>query len=86
MACLAIALELFHSPKAYNCFLDACIECNAMPKALEVLEDMKLKGLADVVSYNTVMTLRLLKRNFNCIFKWTYLDPYTCDSIYILSS
>jgi len=39
----------------YNCLLDACIECKALPRALDVFEEMKEQSLADVVSYNTVM-------------------------------
>lgn len=40
----------------YNCLLDACVECNDLKQALEVLSEMKAKGgLADIVSYNTIM-------------------------------
>jgi len=38
-----------------NCLLDACVQCNNMSVALRVFEEMKNTGLADVVSYNTLM-------------------------------
>jgi pentatricopeptide repeat protein len=41
--------------KVYNCLLDACIECKALPRALKIFEEMKEQSLADVVSYNTIM-------------------------------
>lgn len=41
--------------EVYNCLLDACIECKALPRALDVFEEMKEQSLADVVSYNTLM-------------------------------
>lgn len=44
----------------YNCMLDACIECKALPRALKIFEEMKEKSLADVVSYNTIMKGHLM--------------------------
>lgn len=45
----------FYFREVYNCLLDACIECKALPKALHFFEEMKKKELVDVVSYNTLM-------------------------------
>lgn len=39
----------------YNCLLDACISCQDVSAALSYFADMKSAGLADVVSFNTVM-------------------------------
>jgi len=38
-----------------NCLLDACVQCNNMSVALRVFDELKTTGLADVVSYNTLM-------------------------------
>merc|ERR1719221_477383 len=38
-----------------NCLLDACVQCNNMFVALKCFDEMKNTGLADVVSYNTLM-------------------------------
>lgn len=47
----------------YNCLLDACIECKALPKALKIFEEMKEQSLADVVSYNTIMKGHLMSHD-----------------------
>eukprot|EP00933_Yihiella_yeosuensis_P022223 TRINITY_DN17492_c0_g1_i1.p1 TRINITY_DN17492_c0_g1~~TRINITY_DN17492_c0_g1_i1.p1 ORF type:complete len:862 (+),score=242.26 TRINITY_DN17492_c0_g1_i1:277-2862(+) len=39
----------------YNCLLDACIECKDLRQALRFFAEMKEAGLADLVSYNTMM-------------------------------
>eukprot|EP00438_Fugacium_kawagutii_P018188 Skav226132 [mRNA] locus=scaffold1047:350602:354090:- [translate_table: standard] len=54
------ALGTTPSVLVYNCLLDACIECKALPRALQIFEEMKEQhieeqSLADVVSYNTIM-------------------------------
>jgi len=38
-----------------NCLLDACVHCDDMPVAIRCFEEMKHSGLADVVSYNTLL-------------------------------
>lgn len=38
-----------------NSILDACIECKDMNKALEYFNQPELQGVADVISYNTMM-------------------------------
>jgi len=45
------------SPNAIvcNCLVDACVQVGNMAVALRVFQEMKGNGLADVVSYNTVM-------------------------------
>merc|ERR1719498_1142021 len=43
----------------YNCLIDACVQCGDAPGALEHFEQMKQLGLADVVSYNTVLRAHL---------------------------
>lgn len=47
----------------YNCLLDACIECKALPRALKIFEEMKTQSLADVVSYNTIMKGHLMSHD-----------------------
>lgn len=47
----------------YNCLLDACIECKALPRALKIFEEMKEQSLADVVSYNTIMKGHLMSHD-----------------------
>lgn len=57
--------------------LDACIECKALPRALDVFEEMKEQSLADVVSYNTVMKGASVKDGKVCQQKvdlWYVLD------------
>mmetsp|Transcript_49838 Transcript_49838/g.131726 ORF Transcript_49838/g.131726 Transcript_49838/m.131726 type:complete len:822 (-) Transcript_49838:39-2504(-) len=43
------------NPLIYNCLLEACVQCNDLQAARKHFERMKGEGLADVVSYNTVM-------------------------------
>jgi len=45
----------------YNCLLDACVQCQQQATALAYFAEVKAAGLADVVSYNTVMKGFLLK-------------------------
>lgn len=58
------AVELFQKLKdggqdlptfLYNCLLDACVQCGDVRLALQHFADMKALGLADIVSYNTIM-------------------------------
>jgi len=38
-----------------NSMLDACIECKELEKAIEYFDQTRTNGLADVISYNTMM-------------------------------
>lgn len=42
-------------PQVYNCFLDACVQCNDIEASLLLFEEMKQLGFVDVVSYNTLL-------------------------------
>mmetsp|Transcript_28356 Transcript_28356/g.46682 ORF Transcript_28356/g.46682 Transcript_28356/m.46682 type:complete len:853 (-) Transcript_28356:110-2668(-) len=42
-------------PQVYNCFLDACVQCNDIEASLQLFEEMKQLGFVDVVSYNTLL-------------------------------
>eukprot|EP00435_Cladocopium_sp_Y103_P031465 s620_g8.t1 len=42
-------------PQVYNCFLDACVQCNDIDASLLLFEEMKQLGFVDVVSYNTLL-------------------------------
>lgn len=42
-------------PQVYNCFLDACVQCNDIAGALKLFEEMKKLCFVDVVSYNTIL-------------------------------
>jgi len=48
---------------AYNCLLDACVQCNNMDLALKYFIEVKEVGLADIVSYNTLMKGHLAEGN-----------------------
>eukprot|EP00913_Durusdinium_trenchii_P032376 g30313.t1 len=39
----------------YNCYLDACVQCNDIDASLELFEEMKHLSFVDVVSYNTLL-------------------------------
>lgn len=58
---LQSALALFHSNKhganslLYNSVLEACVQCQDLRMALQLLQEAKTEGFADTVSYNTVM-------------------------------
>jgi len=47
--------------KLYNCLIDACVHCEDVAAALRYFAEMKEAGLADVVSYNTILKGRLAK-------------------------
>mmetsp|Transcript_13840 Transcript_13840/g.32962 ORF Transcript_13840/g.32962 Transcript_13840/m.32962 type:complete len:870 (-) Transcript_13840:297-2906(-) len=42
-------------PQIYNCYLDACVQCNDIEAALSLFEEMKQLSFVDVVSYNTMI-------------------------------
>lgn len=42
-------------PQVYNCYLDACVQCNDIDASLELFEEMKHLSFVDVVSYNTLL-------------------------------
>jgi pentatricopeptide repeat protein len=44
----------------YNCLLDACVQCGDLKLTMEYFADMKVKGLVDVVSFNTMMKGHLM--------------------------
>jgi len=48
------------NPLVYNSLLEACVQCHDMAAARKYFEEAKGLGLADVVSYNTVMKGYLL--------------------------
>ena len=48
----------------YNCLIDACVQCGDAESALENFEQMRQLGLADVVSYNTVLKAHLRMGRF----------------------
>mmetsp|Transcript_17587 Transcript_17587/g.33151 ORF Transcript_17587/g.33151 Transcript_17587/m.33151 type:complete len:719 (-) Transcript_17587:90-2246(-) len=48
---------------AYNCLLDACVQCKSMNLALKYFSEVKDVGLADIVSYNTMMKGHLANGN-----------------------
>lgn len=50
---------------AYNCLLDACIQCKNLPQALVFFREMKEQCLPDVISYNTIMKGYIADGNFN---------------------
>ena len=39
----------------HNAVLDACVECKDLPAAEKWMQEMKAAGVADVVSFNTIM-------------------------------
>jgi len=43
----------------YNCLLDACIHCEDLAAAIGYFDEMKVAGLVDVVSFNTMIKGRL---------------------------
>lgn len=47
------------SPVLHNCFLDACVECSDLDRALAQFAEMKRLDLVDVVSYNTILKIHL---------------------------
>merc|ERR1719272_1302273 len=49
------------TPLIYNCFLDACVQCGDIERALAHFEEMKRLGFVDVVGYNTVIKAYLAK-------------------------
>mmetsp|Transcript_17588 Transcript_17588/g.33154 ORF Transcript_17588/g.33154 Transcript_17588/m.33154 type:complete len:716 (-) Transcript_17588:90-2237(-) len=48
---------------AYNCLLDACVQCKNMDLASKYFKEEKALGLADIVSYNTLMKGHLAEGN-----------------------
>jgi len=44
-----------NNPTILNSILDACIECKDIAKAIDYFKQPELNGVADVVSYNTMM-------------------------------
>jgi len=49
------------TPLIYNCFLDACVMCGDIERALAHFEEMKQLDFVDVVGYNTVIKGYLAK-------------------------
>eukprot|EP00747_Dinoflagellata_sp_TGD_P114942 gnl/TRDRNA2_/TRDRNA2_172031_c0_seq19.p1 gnl/TRDRNA2_/TRDRNA2_172031_c0~~gnl/TRDRNA2_/TRDRNA2_172031_c0_seq19.p1 ORF type:complete len:953 (+),score=234.25 gnl/TRDRNA2_/TRDRNA2_172031_c0_seq19:173-3031(+) len=49
------------TPLIYNCFLDACVQCGDIERAISHFEEMKRLGFVDVVGYNTVIKAYLAK-------------------------
>mmetsp|Transcript_50 Transcript_50/g.173 ORF Transcript_50/g.173 Transcript_50/m.173 type:complete len:1071 (+) Transcript_50:102-3314(+) len=47
------------TPQIYNCFLDACVQCGDVQRALAHFEEMKRLHLVDVVGYNTMLKAHL---------------------------
>merc|ERR1719215_2121914 len=58
---LKSAISLFDTHKGhansllYNCILEACVSCSDLQKTLCYFQEAKEHGLADTVTYNTVM-------------------------------
>jgi len=52
---------------AYNCLLDACVQCKNMDLASKYFKEEKALGLADIVSYNTLMKGYLAEGNFQAV-------------------
>jgi len=58
---LEIATSIFSAHKhhsnslLYNSILEACVQCKDMSLAMQYFQEAKLQGLADTVTYNTVM-------------------------------
>lgn len=53
----------------YNCLLDACVVCSALPNALEYFAEMKATGRVDAVSYNTLMKGYLAKNDAQAVVR-----------------
>merc|ERR1719428_2285949 len=49
------------SPLIYNCYLDACVQCNDLDGALAHFQEMKQLNFVDVVGYNTVLKAYLAR-------------------------
>merc|ERR1719284_50360 len=49
----------------HNAVLDACVECKDLPAAEKWMEEMKAAGVADVVSFNTIMKAYLVSNMFD---------------------
>merc|ERR1719473_1789278 len=49
----------------YNTVLDACVECRDLQAAEEWMEQTKKAGMADVVSFNTLIKAHLMQSNFD---------------------
>jgi len=47
------------TPSLYNSVLDACVECRSLERAETWMHRMKKEGVADVVSYNTLIKSQL---------------------------
>merc|ERR1719238_1914224 len=70
---LAEALSIFESLESsgadlthslYNSLLDACVECNDMKRAEILMKRMVTVGMADAVSYNTLIKAHLRYDNY----------------------
>jgi len=68
------AMTVFNSLKAsgvemnsiiYNTVLDACVQCRDLKAAQAWMEQIKQSGMADVVSFNTLIKAHLLSNNIN---------------------
>jgi len=55
--------ELTHS--LYNSVLDACVECRSLDRAETWMQRMKTEGVADVVSYNTLIKPQLKAERYD---------------------
>jgi len=55
--------ELSHS--LYNSVLDACVECRSLDRAETWMQRMKKEGVADVVSYNTLIKPQLKSERYD---------------------
>merc|ERR1719236_312307 len=49
----------------YNTVLDACVECHDLPAAEAWMEQTKKAGMADVVSFNTLIKAHLQNSKFD---------------------
>jgi pentatricopeptide repeat protein len=65
---LQAALKIFEQQRShctssllYNGILDTCVACGDLEKALEIFDQTKHAGLADVVSYNTIIKGHVIK-------------------------
>jgi len=54
-ASIKLGCSTMSSSLAYNSVIDACVQCTEMQMALKYLAEVKELGLADVVSYNTII-------------------------------
>jgi pentatricopeptide repeat protein len=54
-ASIKLGCSTMSSSLAHNSVIDACVQCTEMPMALKYLAEVKELGLADVVSYNTII-------------------------------